>query len=239
MRNLDYYVALGYKVINKMLGRDELAHHGIKGQKWGVRNGPPYPLDRNNGNSVGDEDDDRFKGIKKISPPETESQSLIRANEQHRGKVSGKNNCVPSSIAGFLRMHGCDCLAKSTKGEAQIAGGVVEEVFKGVRASEGSAVVFSKSRQDADRMLKRKYGDNAEGLVAIDWNEGGGHAFNWIIENGNVRYLDFKAGKDDSFVEEHYFPRIKSNGQLCLARLDNCSGVDIEALKKYAYFKEG
>ena len=21
-----------------------LAHHGIKGQKWGDRNGPPYPL---------------------------------------------------------------------------------------------------------------------------------------------------------------------------------------------------
>lgn len=24
----------------------ELYHHGIKGQKWGVRNGPPYPLDK-------------------------------------------------------------------------------------------------------------------------------------------------------------------------------------------------
>ena len=23
---------------------DELYHHGIKGQRWGVRNGPPYPL---------------------------------------------------------------------------------------------------------------------------------------------------------------------------------------------------
>ena len=24
--------------------KNELRHHGIKGQKWGVRNGPPYPL---------------------------------------------------------------------------------------------------------------------------------------------------------------------------------------------------
>ena len=22
-----------------------LKHHGIKGQKWGIQNGPPYPLD--------------------------------------------------------------------------------------------------------------------------------------------------------------------------------------------------
>lgn len=27
-----------------------LAHHGVKGQKWGVRNGPPYPLDKSSGN---------------------------------------------------------------------------------------------------------------------------------------------------------------------------------------------
>ena len=25
--------------------KEELYHHGIEGQKWGVRNGPPYPLD--------------------------------------------------------------------------------------------------------------------------------------------------------------------------------------------------
>ena len=26
--------------------KSELAHHGVKGQKWGVQNGPPYPIDR-------------------------------------------------------------------------------------------------------------------------------------------------------------------------------------------------
>lgn len=24
---------------------DELYHHGVKGQRWGIKNGPPYPLD--------------------------------------------------------------------------------------------------------------------------------------------------------------------------------------------------
>lgn len=28
----------------KRLKNDELYHHGIKGQQWGVQNGPPYPL---------------------------------------------------------------------------------------------------------------------------------------------------------------------------------------------------
>lgn len=25
---------------------DELCHHGIKGQKWGIRRGPPYPINK-------------------------------------------------------------------------------------------------------------------------------------------------------------------------------------------------
>lgn len=32
-------------MIVRRLQIDELYHHGVKGQEWGVKNGPPYPLD--------------------------------------------------------------------------------------------------------------------------------------------------------------------------------------------------
>ena len=38
----------------------ELYHHGIEGQKWGIRNGPPYPLDSNG-------DAKRAKKINKVN----------------------------------------------------------------------------------------------------------------------------------------------------------------------------
>lgn len=31
---------------------EHLAHHGVKGQKWGIRNGLPYPIDRGGGKAV-------------------------------------------------------------------------------------------------------------------------------------------------------------------------------------------
>lgn len=34
------------------MSQNELYHHGIDGQKWGIRHGPPYPLDRADHNKV-------------------------------------------------------------------------------------------------------------------------------------------------------------------------------------------
>lgn len=39
------------------LGLNTLAHHGIKGQKWGIKNGPPYPLDQSNKKTLTKTDD--------------------------------------------------------------------------------------------------------------------------------------------------------------------------------------
>lgn len=47
-----YHSGVGVCFVDEWTGK--LYHHGVKGQKWGVRNGPPYPLD----------DSDRSTGVK-------------------------------------------------------------------------------------------------------------------------------------------------------------------------------
>lgn len=46
----DFIDSLSDEDVNKL--SDMLEHHGIDGQKWGVRNGPPYPLERGKGKQI-------------------------------------------------------------------------------------------------------------------------------------------------------------------------------------------
>lgn len=58
----------------------ELRHHGITGQKWGVRNGPPYPLE----NNMTVSDDERHMGIQNLKGAKT-------ANLDQWGKDASHN----------------------------------------------------------------------------------------------------------------------------------------------------
>lgn len=72
-------VALGKVFVNRYIKeRIELRHHGIKGQKWGVRKGPPYPIGK--GESGG-------KTVAKSSKHDTIVEDAIRS-----GKVLKKIN---------------------------------------------------------------------------------------------------------------------------------------------------
>ena len=35
------------KVLNELDNDKDIEHSGVKGMKWGVKNGPPYPIDHN------------------------------------------------------------------------------------------------------------------------------------------------------------------------------------------------
>ena len=68
------------------LGYDSLAHHGVKGQKWGVQNGPPYPLDKSEKKSnMVSELDDSEKEINK----EKQSRHLSESRAKGRSYLNG------------------------------------------------------------------------------------------------------------------------------------------------------
>ena len=67
---------------------DYLMHHGIKGQKWGKQNGPPYPLDY----------DDHSKAEKKLNS-KTEIDGDPNTKRKAIGKKVGKALLITAGIA--------------------------------------------------------------------------------------------------------------------------------------------
>ena len=143
-----------------------------------------------------------------------------------------KNNCTFCSIASYLRTKGYDVIAKDTGGKQQMLGGVVENCFKGAKVIDGSAVKFGKSPKDASEMLVNKFGKNASGVCAVQLKTGGGHAFNWTIKDGVVKFFDRQNNRDDSVVSSLYWRMMNPNDSLTIARLDNAE-INFDAIKKY------
>lgn len=143
-----------------------------------------------------------------------------------------KNNCTFCSIASYLRTKGYDVTARDTGGKQQMLGGVVENCFKGAKVIDGSAVKFGKSPKDASEMLVNKFGKNASGVCAVQLKTGGGHAFNWTIKDGIVKFFDGQNNRDDSVVSSLYWRMMNPNDSLTIARLDNAE-INFDAIKKY------
>lgn len=305
--------------------QDYLTHHGILGQKWGKKNGPPYPLGASdhsasekragwrksldNGGKKADNKKktkdigpkkglspgqkkaivigatavaavlvtygayklnqsgkldplvekgkqltgdilDKFgdkpissfdpapaqkavetvKGFKKLAQPESLADTLKKANPL-RIDEDGKNNCVLSAIAGFMRQAGYDVTAGGTPGGKPLnPGGIVEECFKGAKVIEGSAAKFGRSQNDAAEMLLKRFGPNAQGLCGVQWKGGvGGHTFSWKIVDGVVSFFDAQTGSSDV---TRYWAGIDLTGNLTLARLDDAE-INFDVISKY------
>ena len=164
---------------------------------------------------------DELNGIKKLKVPESMEDTLKNTNPLN-GTPEGRNNCTNCAVTAFMRRQGYDVSALGTGGVGQNLGGVVEDCFADAKVYDGSATTFGKSREHAANMLKRKFGGNAEGVCGVKWrNRPDGHAFNWLIKDGNVQFYDGQRGYDDAIVSQHYWNMIDPNGSFQMARLDN------------------
>lgn len=170
-------------------------------------------------------------GFKKLSQSEHLNDTLKNTNPL-LGKNEGKNNCSACSVTAFLRRQGYDVTAKSTGGEMQNLGGVVEKCFKGAKVFDGSAIKFGRSRNDAAEMLLKRFGNNAEGVVGVQWRNGQGHAFNWKIKDGIVSFFDAQQGLNDDRVSMRYWSMIDPKGALQLTRLDGLE-INLDGIKQF------
>lgn len=73
----------------KMRHLNYLCHHGVEGQKWGVRHGPPYPLD--DSQSTG-------KRLKTTKMPKQKNKNLVT-------KIMGINNSVTTFTQSYSVNH--------------------------------------------------------------------------------------------------------------------------------------
>ena len=168
-------------------------------------------------------------GFKKLKAKESLADTLSKSNPL-KGTPEGKNNCTLAGLAGFIRQRGFDVTAGSTGGKQLNMLGVVEDCFSGARVIDGRATTFGRSKEDASAFLKKKFGDNAEGLCSVQWKgDNGGHTFSYRIRQGVVEFFDNQQGSSNL---DSYWQMIDPNGNLQVARLDNAE-IKWDKLKKY------
>lgn len=219
---LDPFIDKGKEVADKLFGKGKAGDADFGKQTVSSLAGQTQKVDRVS------------NGIKKLARPESLEETLRNVNP-HLGDPNFNNNCSACGIASFLRSKGFEVTAKSTGGKQQILGGVVEECFRGAKVIDGSAVKFGRSKRDASEMLLKRFGENASGVVSVQWKKDsplkGGHIFNWTIKDGVVTFFDGQTGRGDVLVGK-YWQFIDPNNALTIARLDEAE-IDFEALKRY------
>lgn len=224
---------------------DELYHHGIKGQRWGVRNGPPYPLgasqkaeykgvgSRSRGigkkakvltstsNTSSPKLRDQFKRIS-----ESQEQSLKKANPL-RGTTAGQENCSSCVIAGHMRRLGYDATATVVNPPfPSTLDDILTDSFPGVKVKSRRAKDFGMSPDKAADVLRKQFGDNAFGVVGYTNRDGDGHVFNYSIKNGEVLFADYQKGWNDKTTRDKLWKvLIEPEGTVEFA---NLNGLDFQ-----------
>lgn len=232
--------------------REELYHHGILGQKWGKRNGPPYPLSNNahsllerKMNGLGDAKSGREPRLlsfirnknepRRLKPwrtPRTVKQEFSRlnyTNPLHQGLFVA-NNCANTALAAVGRLKGYDVMPGWQRNKFGFYTGMptyeIIDCFKnGEREYSEYPLYDFNSQQKAKNKLAELYEDGSYGIIVGTFKVGWkeyGHAMTWQVKNGKTCIADTMNGVKASKIFDRQSENTPGVGVL------RCNDLDID-----------
>ena len=225
-----------------------LEHHGIKGQQWGVRRGPPYPLGSSKSvthkskrqltgpldkiakaGKIKVQEFLRKHGKESVSPFKAKLkpvQNTIESIKEDLAVINpsgNKTNCVFCSVAYDMRRRGYDVAANALKE------GEYRSVYD-LRKWYKNPDFYDSSDTDLDIQevytqlvdTLNRYEEGARGVVTGVWSmfPEYGHAIAWQVTKTGVVFLDGQVNKiyDDPYND--LFSGFKSD-EITYIRTDN------------------
>lgn len=184
------------------LHKNEIKHHGIDGQKWGVKNGPPYPINRQNG---------------KLHEQAKQIANKISAKvEADRKPPTGNQNCQLCTWCAEANFRGINALPRPVYSPMD-----PELNIEGETIVKNPIKVKAKSYENLKKMLDSIDGD-ARYYAHVNWEGSmGGHEFLIIKSNGKNYVMDPQSGTVKPITSNDFHFKGVNWDNTYFARLDN------------------
>ena len=185
-----------------------LEHHGILGQKWGVRRF------QNKDGTLTQEGKERYYadsgsatgklsksaidgfekiGFKHINNDEINGEEIFYSVDKYEGTKYAKNNCVMTSTSYTLNELGIsNSAARNESPILKITGKrrSYNELMKAFPGSKYYEIDDYTSASDIRRQMLEKFPDGACGIMGASDTDGFGHSISWKIKDRAVIFAD-------------------------------------------------